>query len=252
MLGLVQADRGRHLRRRQGRGGGAAQRRLSGQAARLPRATRRAAGRSQAGRRPPGRRSSAAGRTSAIPSRSTSRRLERHAPAADAARARAGPAGPRHGVDRHRQHLLGGQLLPALRAAALDVRGDELRQLRLRVPGHHRRQGRRARPPGVRLRRRRRLGHQLQRAPDLRARAASASRAVVFNNGQWGAEKKNHVDFYAERFVGVNLEQHRAGPRSPRPWARDGLRGRPARRRRPGAAGRRRRRSARARPRCSR
>jgi len=30
--------------------------------------------------------------------------------------------------------------------------------------------------------------------------------AVVFNNGQWGAEKKNHVDFYANRFLGVNLE----------------------------------------------
>jgi len=29
---------------------------------------------------------------------------------------------------------------------------------------------------------------------------------VVFNNGQWGAEKKNHVDFYGERFVGVNLD----------------------------------------------
>ena len=31
--------------------------------------------------------------------------------------------------------------------------------------------------------------------------------AVVFNNGQWGAEKKNHVDFYARRFVGVNLDR---------------------------------------------
>jgi len=30
--------------------------------------------------------------------------------------------------------------------------------------------------------------------------------AVVFNNGQWGAEKKNHVDFYDNRFVGVNLD----------------------------------------------
>jgi sulfoacetaldehyde acetyltransferase len=29
----------------------------------------------------------------------------------------------------------------------------------------------------------------------------------VFNNGQWGAEKKNHVDFYANRFVGVNLDR---------------------------------------------
>jgi len=29
--------------------------------------------------------------------------------------------------------------------------------------------------------------------------------AVVFNNGQWGAEKKNQVDFFANRFVGVEL-----------------------------------------------
>jgi sulfoacetaldehyde acetyltransferase len=31
--------------------------------------------------------------------------------------------------------------------------------------------------------------------------------AVVFNNGQWGAEKKNHVDFYRNRFLGVNLDK---------------------------------------------
>ncbi|MGH7102286.1 MAG: thiamine pyrophosphate-dependent enzyme, partial [Acetobacteraceae bacterium] len=30
--------------------------------------------------------------------------------------------------------------------------------------------------------------------------------AVVFNNGQWGAEKKNQVDFYAHRFLGTNLK----------------------------------------------
>jgi sulfoacetaldehyde acetyltransferase len=30
--------------------------------------------------------------------------------------------------------------------------------------------------------------------------------AVVFHNKQWGAEKKNQVDFYATRFLGVNLE----------------------------------------------
>ena len=30
--------------------------------------------------------------------------------------------------------------------------------------------------------------------------------SVVFNNRQWGAEKKNQVDFYARRFEGVNLE----------------------------------------------
>jgi sulfoacetaldehyde acetyltransferase len=30
--------------------------------------------------------------------------------------------------------------------------------------------------------------------------------AVVFHNGQWGAEKKNQVDFYGRRFVGSNLK----------------------------------------------
>jgi sulfoacetaldehyde acetyltransferase len=29
---------------------------------------------------------------------------------------------------------------------------------------------------------------------------------VLFNNEQWGAEKKNHVDFYSRRYQGVNLE----------------------------------------------
>ena len=37
-------------------------------------------------------------------------------------------------------------------------------------------------------------------------REGIAVTAVVFNNGQWGAEKKNHVDFYDRRFVGVNLD----------------------------------------------
>jgi sulfoacetaldehyde acetyltransferase len=32
-----------------------------------------------------------------------------------------------------------------------------------------------------------------------------AAIAVVFNNGQWGAEKKNQIDYYAHRFVGTNL-----------------------------------------------
>ncbi len=30
--------------------------------------------------------------------------------------------------------------------------------------------------------------------------------AVVFNNGQWGAEKKNQIDYYSDRFVGTNLQ----------------------------------------------
>ncbi len=30
--------------------------------------------------------------------------------------------------------------------------------------------------------------------------------AVVFNNGQWGAEKKNQIDYYADRYVGTELD----------------------------------------------
>ena len=29
--------------------------------------------------------------------------------------------------------------------------------------------------------------------------------AIVINNHEWGAEKKNQIDFYGDRFVGVNL-----------------------------------------------
>jgi sulfoacetaldehyde acetyltransferase len=29
--------------------------------------------------------------------------------------------------------------------------------------------------------------------------------AIVFNNDQWGAEKKNQIDYYDDRFVGTNL-----------------------------------------------
>ncbi len=30
--------------------------------------------------------------------------------------------------------------------------------------------------------------------------------AVVFNNQQWGAEKKNQIDYYADRYLGTNLQ----------------------------------------------
>ncbi|HWR02553.1 MAG TPA: thiamine pyrophosphate-dependent enzyme, partial [Humidesulfovibrio sp.] len=32
--------------------------------------------------------------------------------------------------------------------------------------------------------------------------------AVVFQNYEWGAEKKNQVDYYSERYVGVNLREN--------------------------------------------
>ena len=48
--------------------------------------------------------------------------------------------------------------------------------------------------------------------------------AVVFNNGQWGAEKKNHVDFYDNRFVGVNLDNQPSWAAVARAMGADGLR----------------------------
>lgn len=47
--------------------------------------------------------------------------------------------------------------------------------------------------------------------------------AVVFNNGQWGAEKKNHVDFYSNRFVGVNLDKQPSWAAVARSMGADGI-----------------------------
>ena len=63
--------------------------------------------------------------------------------------------------------------------------------------------------------------------------------AVVFNNGQWGAEKKNHVDFYANRFVGVNLDKQPSWAAVAQAMGAEGVRDRQALRRRAGAARRR-------------
>ena len=43
--------------------------------------------------------------------------------------------------------------------------------------------------------------------------------AVVFHNRQWGAEKKNQVDFYGRRFVAGELEGGENYARSPSRWA---------------------------------
>jgi sulfoacetaldehyde acetyltransferase len=48
--------------------------------------------------------------------------------------------------------------------------------------------------------------------------------AVVFNNGQWGAEKKNHVDFYDNRFVGVNLDKQPSWATVAKAMGAEGLR----------------------------
>jgi len=48
--------------------------------------------------------------------------------------------------------------------------------------------------------------------------------AVVFNNGQWGAEKKNHVDFYANRFIGVNLDKQPSWAAVAKAMGADGVR----------------------------
>jgi sulfoacetaldehyde acetyltransferase len=48
--------------------------------------------------------------------------------------------------------------------------------------------------------------------------------AVVFNNGQWGAEKKNHVDFYSNRFIGVNLDKQPSWAAVAKAMGADGVR----------------------------
>jgi sulfoacetaldehyde acetyltransferase len=48
--------------------------------------------------------------------------------------------------------------------------------------------------------------------------------AVVFNNGQWGAEKKNHVDFYDNRFIGVNLDRQPSWAAVAQAMGADGVR----------------------------
>jgi sulfoacetaldehyde acetyltransferase len=48
--------------------------------------------------------------------------------------------------------------------------------------------------------------------------------AVVFNNGQWGAEKKNHVDFYQNRFLGVNLDRQPSWAAVARAMGAEGVR----------------------------
>ena len=111
----------------------------------------------------------------------------------------------RDGLDRHRQHLLGVEFVPALRAAALDVCGDEFRQLRLRVPGGVRRQGAAPDRPAIAYVGDGAWGISLNELLTC-AREKIGVTVVVFNNGQWGAEKKNHVDFYSRRFQAVNLE----------------------------------------------
>ena len=60
--------------------------------------------------------------------------------------------------------------------------------------------------------------------------------AVVFNNGQWGAEKKNHVDFYGNRFVGVNLDKQPSWAAVAQAMGAEGVRVEKVVRRRPGAA----------------
>ena len=55
-------------------------------------------------------------------------------------------------------------------------------------------------------------------------REGIAVTAVVFNNGQWGAEKKNHVDFYGRRFVGVNLDRQPSWAAVAKAMGAEGLR----------------------------
>ena len=50
------------------------------------------------------------------------------------------------------------------------------------------------------------MGHEHGRGVMTCVREDIPTTAIVFNNGQWGAEKKNQVDFYNRRFVAGELD----------------------------------------------
>ena len=91
-------------------------------------------------------------------------------------------------------------------AAQLDVRRDELRQLRLCAALDHRRQGGGARPAGRRLCRRRRLGHELRRDPDLRARGHPGRRPWSSTTSSGVPRRRTRSISTTHRFLGVNLK----------------------------------------------
>ena len=72
-------------------------------------------------------------------------------------------------------------------------------------PTADRRQGGRARAAGHGLCRRRGLGHEPAGDADLPSARTSRSRPWSSTTRQWGAEKKNQIDFFAERYLGANL-----------------------------------------------
>jgi hypothetical protein len=89
--------------------------------------------------------------------------------------------------------------------AAQLLRRDELRQLRLRLPDHHRRQGGRPHRPAISYAGDGAWGMSLMETMTC-VRHNIPVTAVVFHNRQWGAEKKNQVDFYNRRFVAGELD----------------------------------------------
>ena len=89
-------------------------------------------------------------------------------------------------------------------------------------PDRDRRQGRGARPPGHRLCRRRRLGHEPAGDADLRAREHPGGGGGVQQRPVGGREEE------PDRLLCRPLSRHqprrtRASPASPRPWAREGI-----------------------------
>jgi sulfoacetaldehyde acetyltransferase len=127
------------------------------------------------------------------------------ASAPGAARAGKGHAARRHGVHRHRQHQLGGQQLPALRKprsffAAMSFGNCGYAfptMIGAKVAAPHR--------PAISYAGDGAWGMSLMETMTC-VRHNIPVTAVVFHNRQWGAEKKNQVDFYNRRFVAGELD----------------------------------------------
>ena len=177
--GPREADLGRHLRRREG-GGGGARRAARGQDARVHREPGRAPRRRSRRRRPRGRPSSTAGRTRRTRGRSKSRRARRTCTrarccASSSARCptarwcRPTSATSARCRTRYLRFDRPRSMFAAMSFGNCGYAFPTIIGAKVAAPG----------PPGDRLRRRRRVGHELRRAADLRAREHPGHRGRV-------------------------------------------------------------------------
>ena len=126
-------------------------------------------------------------------------------------------------TDRHRQHLLGLQQLPALRAQPPSFfAAMSFGNCGYAYPDRDRRQGRVARPAGDRLCRRRRLGHEPAGDADLPCARTSRWWRSCSTTAS-GARRRRTRSTSTPTAISAPTSRTRASPASPRRWAPSGI-----------------------------